>query len=98
MKIKSFKFLMSIRNYEKYLERQTLGRRVVCPIVPTSQRIILKIVGFLIIRFGRKLHEWPSSICYLIFRFSWTRLDMFIVAIGQLSVINSYKNFDLIDD
>ena len=29
----------SIRNYEKkYLERQTLGRQVICPIGPTNQR------------------------------------------------------------
>ena len=35
MKIKSFECPKSIRNYkEKYLEHQTLGRRVVCPIGP----------------------------------------------------------------
>jgi hypothetical protein len=43
MKIKSFECLKSTRNYEKkYLERQMLGRRVVCP---ANQRIILWIVG-----------------------------------------------------
>ena len=42
MKIKSFECPKSIRNYEKkYLERQTLGPRVVCPIGPLNQRIIL---------------------------------------------------------
>ena len=45
MKIKSFE---SIRNYEeKYLERQTLGRRVVCLICPADQGITLQTVGFL---------------------------------------------------
>ena len=31
------------RNYEKkkYLEHQTLGRRVICPSKPANQRIIL---------------------------------------------------------
>ena len=31
---------------QKYLEHQTLGRRVVCAIDPATQLIILKIVGF----------------------------------------------------
>ena len=47
MKIKSFECPKSIRNYEKkYLEHQTLGRRVICPREPANQRIILQIVGF----------------------------------------------------
>ena len=37
MKIKTFERPKSIGNYEKYLERQTLGQRV----SPTNQRIIL---------------------------------------------------------
>ena len=43
------KWPKSIRNYEKkwYLEPQTLGRWVVWPIVPATQRIILKIDWFL---------------------------------------------------
>ena len=42
MKIKIFECPKSIRNYEeKYLERQTLGRRVVCLIGPANQRILL---------------------------------------------------------
>ena len=31
---------------KKYLEWQTLGRRVICPIDPANQRIIMWIVGF----------------------------------------------------
>ena len=47
MKIKSFECPKSLRNYErKYLESQTLGQRVVCPIGPANQHIILQIVGF----------------------------------------------------
>ena len=34
----------------KYLEHQTLGRRVICPSKPANQRIILQIVGFLYVR------------------------------------------------
>ena len=42
IKLKSFECPKSIKNYEKkYLERQTLGRRVICPIGPANQRIIL---------------------------------------------------------
>ena len=42
MKIKSFECPKSIKKYfKKNLERQTLGRRVVCPIAPANQRIIL---------------------------------------------------------
>ena len=42
MKIKRFECPKSIKNYEKkYLECQTLGRQVVCPISPANQRIIL---------------------------------------------------------
>ena len=46
--IKSFECSKSIRSYEKkkYLEPQTLGGGVVCPIVPANQRFILQIVGF----------------------------------------------------
>ena len=42
MKVKSFEFPMSITNYEKkkYLERQTLGRRVICLIGPANKRIL----------------------------------------------------------
>ena len=48
MKIKSFECPKSIKNYKKkYLERQKLGRLVVCPIGPANQRIILWIVKFL---------------------------------------------------
>ena len=45
IKINSFEYPKSIRNYEKkkYLERQTLGRRVVCPIGPANQHIQLLI-------------------------------------------------------
>ena len=48
-KIKSFECPKSIRNYEKKkcLEHQTLGQWVVCSIDPASQRITLKIVGFI---------------------------------------------------
>ena len=48
IEIKSLKCPKSIRNYEinKCLEHQTLGKWVVCPIDPATQRIILKIVGF----------------------------------------------------
>ena len=35
---------------KKYLEHQTLGRRVVLPIDPATQRIILNIVGFMNIK------------------------------------------------
>ena len=80
------------------MEHQTLGRWVVCPIDPTSQRIILKIVGFLIIRFGRKLHEWPSSICYLIFRFSWTLQSdscLSAIAIKTLILSTIKRNLEL---
>ena len=42
MKIKSFEYPKSIRNYgKKYLEHQPLGLRFVCPIGPANQRIIL---------------------------------------------------------
>ena len=42
MKIMGFECPKSIRNYEKkYLERQMLGRRVVCPIGPANQHIML---------------------------------------------------------
>ena len=42
MKIKSFEYPKSIRNYEKkYLERLTLGGRVVCPMDPANQHITL---------------------------------------------------------
>ena len=41
MKIKSFECPKSVRNYEKkYLERQTLGLRSICPIGPANQLII----------------------------------------------------------
>ena len=43
MKIKNFECPKSIRNYEKniYLEHQMLGQRVVYPIGPANQRIVL---------------------------------------------------------
>ena len=51
MKIKSFECpAKSIRNCKKkkYLECQTLGRRVICPFDPANQRIVLQIDGFLV--------------------------------------------------
>ena len=49
IKIKSFECPKSKRNYEKKcLEHQTLGRWVVRPSDPVTQRLILKIGGFLI--------------------------------------------------
>ena len=42
IRIKSFECPKSIRNYkEKYLEHQTLGRRVVCPIGPAYYMYIV---------------------------------------------------------
>ena len=64
MKIKSFECPKSIRYYEKkkYLEHQALGRRVVCPISPANQRIILQIVGFLLGLVRLHTMQWTKVI------------------------------------
>ena len=61
-----------------FLECQTIGRRVVCPIVPENQHIILQIVGFQIFycyqfNSGLALVFSISNIFYLI----WTILKNF---------------------
>ena len=38
--------MKEITKKKQYLEHYTLGHRVVLPIVPATQRVILKIVGF----------------------------------------------------
>ena len=64
LKIKSFDWPKSVRNYEKqkkkYLECQMLGWQLVCPIGPANQYIILLIDGFQIDL------SHMSSICLLV--------------------------------
>ena len=65
MKIKSFECPKSYKKIwkKKYLERQMLGQRVVCPKSPANQRIILYIVGFLVVSYI----YWPSwEYCHLL--------------------------------
>ena len=57
MKIKSFECPRPIRNYKKkYLERQTLGQRVVFPIGPANQRIIFTL-GLFMLRSFKSQHD-----------------------------------------
>ena len=39
--------LQGIMKKKIYLEHQTLGRQLICPIVPATKRIVLEIDGFL---------------------------------------------------
>ena len=67
------------------MEHQTLGRWVVCPIDPATQRIILKIVGFLF----SKLHHWGhANVCTV----DWISVIVLGGTSLTVDLINLYDN------